>query len=161
MKHTVQSLTPDVLVQIFGDSKDWCSVFKKGVRVGTFSELRGKVLKKQALADSAEKRKFHAALMKNDVIKETKEFFGKEFKNAEVFINRTQPNIHLNGHKCYIICGSGQAVRLGIHHAELTFDEMVQLSGREAKPNTNPNHALFSNLTLEDAKALINTLCGK
>ncbi|EQA7786889.1 transcription termination factor Alc [Acinetobacter baumannii] len=161
MKHTVHSLTPEVLVEMFGDDKDWYSVLKNGKRVGSFADLRKLVLKRQALADAEERKKFHANLMKDDNIKEAKKYFDENLKNAEVFINETQPNIHINGSKCYIICGSSQKIRMSIMHKDLTFDEMQNISGLEGKPSTSKRHILFDGLTLEEAKDLIILLCGE
>ena len=160
MKYQMHQLTPDVLVEIFGDSKDWMSVLKNGKRVGTFSELRKRVLDAQARKDKDESRKVLAAIMKNDNIAEAKKYFESNIKNAEVFINQTQPNVHLNGSKCYIICGSTEKVRLGIMHAEMTFDEMQNATGLEGKPNSSKRHILFDNLTHEEARDIILTLCG-
>ncbi|UJH94760.1 host transcription inhibitor [Acinetobacter phage vB_AbaM_DLP1] len=160
MKHTVHTLTPEVLVEMFGDDKDWCSVLKNGKRVGYFSDLRKEVLKRQALADKKERKKFHDSLMLNDNIRETKRFFEDRLKNAHVFINETQPNVHLNGSKFYIICGATPKIRLGVTHKDLTFDEIVQLAEREARQSTSPRHALFSNLDLEEAAQLIELLAG-
>lgn len=160
MKHTVHTLTPEVLVTIYGDSSDWCSVFKNGKRVGYFSDLRKDYLKKQALKDQAEKRKFHAELMKDDSIKSAKKFFEENLKDAHVFINETQPNVHINGSKCYIICGPTSKVRLSLLHSELSFDEMINLTGRDAKPSTSKRQALWDNLEYEEALEIITTLCS-
>lgn len=161
MKHTVQSLTPDVLVEMFGDSQDWYSVLKDGKRVGSFSDLRKLVLKKQQLADVAERKKLMASLAKDDNIREAKKFFEGRIKNGEVFINESQPNVHINDCKVYIICGSAAKIRMGIMHKDMTFDEMQQLSGREGKAGTSKRHILFDGLTLEDAVDLIDLICGK
>lgn len=161
MKHTVHSLTPDVLVEMFGDSQDWYSVLKDGKRVGSFSDLRKKVLKKQELQDKAERQRFLAGLNKDDNIREAKKYFEGRIKNGEVFINETQPNIHINDCKVYIICGSSPKIRMGILHNEMTFDDMQQISGLEGKPTTCNRHILFDGLTLEDAADLIDLICGK
>ncbi|AZU98633.1 hypothetical protein [Acinetobacter phage AbTZA1] len=161
MKHTVHTLTEDVLVEMFGDSKDWCSVFKDGKRVGYFADLRKEVLKRQTLADKKERKKFHDSLMLNDNISETKRFLESRLKNAHVFINETQPNVHLNGSKFYIICGATPKIRMGVTHKELDFDQIVQLAEREARQSSSKRHALFSNLDLEEAAQLIELLAGK
>lgn len=161
MKHTVHTLTPEVLTEMFGDSSDWYSVLKNGKRVGSFADLRKRVLTAQAQKDKAERAKLLAALNKDDHIREARMFFESEIKNGEVFINQSQPNVHINGCKCYIICGNGYAIRLGILHATMSFDEMQQMAGRKGKPNKAKNHILFDNITLEEGKDLINLLCGK
>lgn len=161
MKHTVQSLTPEVLVEMFGDTADWYSVLKDGKRVGSFSDLRKRVLKEQDKKDKLARQKMLAALNKDDNIREAKMYFEGRIKNGEVFINESQPNIHINECKVYIICGSSPKIRLGIMHNEMTFDDMQQLSGREGKSGTSKRHILFDNLTLEEAADLIDLLCGK
>lgn len=161
MRYTAETLTPDVLVQLFGDSKDWCSVFKNGSRVGYFQDLRKQVLKKQALNDKNEKKKFHDQIMKNTNIKEAKKFFEDRIKNGEVFINETQPNIHINGSKVYIICGNTPKIRMSITHKELEFDDMQIITERKGTPSTSKNHILFDALDLEEAAEIITTLCGK
>lgn len=164
MKHTVQSLTQEVLVSMFGDSKDWYSVLKNGKRVGSFSDLRKRVLAAQAAREAKERAKTKAkeyyAENKDDAINDAKKYFESEIKNGEVFINRTQPNVHINGCKCYIICGVYGKIRLGILHHTLTFDEMQTISGVKGTPNTAKNHILFDNITLDEGKDLINLLCG-
>ncbi len=161
MKHTAYTLTAEVLTEIYGDSADWCSVFKNGKRVGYFADLRKEYLKTQALCDKKEKQKFHADLLKNDSIKDAKKYFEENIKNGEVFINRTQPNVHINGCKCYIICGPTEYIQLGIMHSELTFDEMQQIAGIEGRPSTSKRHILFDALKYDQARDLINLLCGK
>jgi hypothetical protein len=162
MKHTVYTLTPEVLVEMFGDSKDWYSVLKNGKRVGTFADLRKLVLKRQTLADVAERKKLAASLAKDDHIREAKRFFENRIKNGEVFINETQPNVLINGCKVYIICGTSPKIRMGILHKEATFDEMLIASGKDkAKPTTCKRHILFDGLDLEEAAELIDLLCGK
>lgn len=162
MKHTMHTLTPDVLVEMFGDEKDWYSVLKNGKRVGSFSDLRKLVLKRQTLADQKERKKFHDSLMLSDNIREAKKFFEDRIKNGHVFINETQPNIHINGCKVYIICGATPKIRMGILHKEHTFEDMLIASGREkAKSTTSKRHILFDGLDFEEAADLIDLLCGK
>lgn len=160
----MHELTSDVLTQLFGDSSDWCSVFKNGKRVGTFAELRAKVIASQKRADHKAKQLAAQSILRKDEtkqsVKNAKEYFETEFKDANVFINRTQPNIHINGCKCYIICGPTTKVRLGIMHHTKTFDDMIQEAGIEGTPNESKNHVLFDRLTLEDAKDLIKKLCS-
>ena len=161
MEHTAQTLTQEVLTKMFGDSCDWYSVLKNGKRVGSFVDLRKAVLKRQEQADKAERAKMLSALNKDDNIREAKLFFEREIKNGECFINKSQPNVHINGCKCYIICGNSGKIRLGVMHSTMTFDEMQQMAGRPGKPNASKNHILFDNITLDEAKDLINLLCGK
>lgn len=161
MKHTVHTLTAEVLTEMFGDTSDWYSVLKNGKRVGSFADLRKRVLTAQAQKDKAERAKLLGALNKDDHIREAKMFFEREIKNGEVFINQTQPNVHINDCKCYIICGSAATIRLGVLHASMSFDDMQQLAGRPGRPSKAKNHILFDNITLDEAKDLINLLCGK
>lgn len=166
MKHTAQSLTAEVLTEMFGDSCDWYSVLKNGKRVGTFSDLRKQVLHKQTLADKAEKKKFHDQILKQKTIKETFEYLVKHApENAEVFMNETQPNIHMNGNKIYIICGPVERVRMSITHKSLTFDEMQLLIdhlGHSVRTNkTAKTHISFDGVLAEQVFEILQILCGE
>lgn len=156
-------LTSEILTKMFGDSCDWYSVLKNGKRVGSFSDLRKIVIKKQEDELKKAKRKSDQNILnqKNTLksISDAKRFFESEFKDSDVFINRTQPNLIVNGSRCYIICGPTDKIRLGILHKSKTFDDMLQESGVEGLPNASKNHILFDGLTLEDAKSLIKQLC--
>ncbi|ADG60122.1 inhibitor of host transcription [Acinetobacter phage Acj9] len=165
MNHTAQSLTQEVLTKMFGDSSDWYSVLKNGKRVGSFADLRKAVLDKQERDRKKAKRaEEQSTLNKHNTkrsIEDTKRFFESSIKNGKVFINRTQPNIHINDCKCYIVCGPTNKIRLGIMHHTKSFDEMQNEAGIKGLPNMSKNHILFDNIDLDEAKALIDLLCGK
>lgn len=154
MMYTVQTLTPEVLVEMFGDTSDWYSVLKNGKRVGTFADLRKQVLNEQA-------RKGKIKLYREDNIIEMEKFLGERIKDAEVFINRSQPNLHINGCKCYITCSHTGKHRLGILHATMTFDDMQQLAEIKGVPSTSNRHILFNNVDNDQIVDLINLLCGE
>ena len=161
--YKLHELTTEVLVEMFGDSSDWYSVLKNGKRVGSFSDLRKAIIKRQEKeASKLKQKREQSELNKSNTVRSTsdaKRFFESELKNAEVFINRTQPNIHVNNCKCYIVCGPTDKVRLGIKHHTKTFDDMLQEASIPGLPNADPNHILFDNLSLDDAKDLIKLLC--
>ena len=156
-------LTTEVLVKMFGDTADWYSILKNGRRVGTISDLRAAVLKRQEQeVKKLKQSKAQSELNKSNTVRsisDAKRFFETELKNAEVFINRTQPNVHINNCKCYIVCGPTSKVRLGVKHHTKTFDDMLQEAAIPGLPNADPNHILFDNLSLDDAKDLIKLLC--
>ena len=152
--HTAQSLTQEVLTTLFGDSSDWYSVLKNGKRVGTFADLRKQVLTEQS-------RKNKVKIDREDNIIEMEQFLGGRIKNGEVFINRSQPNVHINGHKCYITCSHTGRHRLGILHDTMTFDEMEQLAEIKGVPSASSRHILFNNVDNDQIIDLINLLCGE
>ena len=152
--YTMQSLTPEVLTTLFGDSSDWYSVHKNGKRVGSFSDLRKKVLDEQA-------RQSKTKILREDNILEMEKFLGERIKNGEVFINRSQPNLHINGCKCYITCSHTGRHRLGILHATMTFDEMQQLAETIGVPSVSNRHILFNNVDNDQIIELISLLCGE
>lgn len=166
MKHTVYTLTAPVLTEMFGDDCDWYSVLKNGKRVGTFSELRAKVLHKQQLEDKAERKKFHDKIMKQKTIKETFDYLEQNApKNANVFMNQTQPNIHMNGHKVYVVCGPVEKVRMSITHKSLSFDEMqlmIEHLGYSVRSNKSAKtHISFDGVMPEQIFGILNILCGE
>lgn len=152
--HTVQSLTQDVLVSLFPEGvRNYSGLTIKGKHY-TFAELRKQVLDKQS---KKSKTKFQRA----ENVLEMKKMLEDKIKNGEVFINKSQPNVHINGCKCYIICGAAGRHRLGIMHKDATFDDMQAIAGIEGTPSTSKRHILFSGLLFDDLVDLINLLCGK
>ena len=152
--HSMQTLTQAKLIELFPEgTPDWAGISIKGVH-HTFSTLRARVLQEQA-------KKSGTQLKREENVKEMHHMLEDKIKNGEVFINQTQPNVHINGCKCYITCGSGGKHRLGIVHAEASFDDMQQLAGVKGTPSTSKKHILFNNLTFEEICNMIKLLCGE
>ncbi|WWS25134.1 hypothetical protein vBKpnAMK6_00180 [Klebsiella phage vB_Kpn_AM_K6] len=84
---------------------------------------------------------------------------------AEVFKNITQPNVHANGCKCYVIVDPIYGKhRLGIMHRELNYSEMaeyVEACFKCSPSESSDRHILISGLSRDDIVEVILKLCSK
>lgn len=163
----MQLITNEMLVEKYGDRHDGICVYNGGKTVGYLTDLR------IAFAKDQKKRKKQKEY-NNQTTEKRRELMGyavEEMKQylethlckygAEVMINISQPNVHLNGHKCYItvepIYG---AHRLGIQHASMTADEMANEVEFKISASDAPHHILMNGLTPDDIVETIIKLCS-
>lgn len=151
MHYTLEKLTHQKLHELFPGTPNWCGITIKG-KHHTYAELRAQVLKEQD-------RKGTSNLRKSNHIEEMKRVLEMEFPKADVFINKTQPNVHINGCKCYIICTSAATYRLGIMHKETSFDDMQTIAEMQGVPSASKRHILFNYIDQETLIKLIKLLC--
>lgn len=83
--------------------------------------------------------------------------------DAEIFINQTQPNVVLNGHKCYITVEPiYNQHRLGIMHKSLDANTMASMvTDFRISSSPHENHVLWNGLSQDDIVETIIKLCTK
>ena len=95
--YKLHELTTEVLVEMFGDSSDWYSVLKNGKRVGSFSDLRKAIIKRQEKeASKLKQKREQSELNKSNTVRSTsdaKRFFESELKNAATEQRLTNSNL--------------------------------------------------------------------
>lgn len=129
----MQLITNEMLVAEYGDRHDGIYIYKGSRTVGFISDLR------TAYAKNNKKRKKQKEYSNKvaearreampEAVEEMKDFLENQLSkyDAEVFINISQPNVHLNGHKCYITVDPVYGKhRLGIIHASMNSSEMAE-----------------------------------
>lgn len=165
----LQTITNEMLVEKFGDRHDGISVYKGQRRVGYLTDLRQTFAKEGRKKTKQKEYNNKAAEARNEAMPESvgamKLFLESHLTkyDAEVFINETQPNVHINGCKCYItvdpIYGKH---RLGISHCEMTADEMAsEIEGFPISKSPSRSHILMNTLSQDDIIEVIVKLCSK
>lgn len=162
----LQLISNDMVVAEFGDRHDGISVYKGQKRVGFLSDLRltlgrkaaAKVKQKAYSTKQTEERREAMPQAVDNMV----EFLTNNLPKAEVFINITQPNVHIDGHKFYIICDplTDKFNRLGIVHSELSSDEVAALIDNSYKVQSeSAKHVLVNGLSRDDIIEVIKKLC--
>lgn len=163
----LQQITNETVVAAFGDRHDGIWVYKGLKKVGYLSDLR------TALSRSASKRskqkEYNDRISEErrekmpEAVQEMKTFLESYLANtgAEIFINISQPNVHINGHKCYIIVDPiYEKHQLGIMHKNMTYDDMAsEIPSFSCSSSTSRNHILFRGLSSDDIINTIFKLC--
>ena len=81
--YKLHELTTEVLVEMFGDSSDWYSVLKNGKRVGSFSDLRKAIIKRQEKeASKLKQKREQSELNKSNTVRSTSD--AKRFLNLNL-----------------------------------------------------------------------------
>lgn len=162
----LQAITNEMVVAEFGDRHDGIYVYNGSKKVGFISDLRltlgrkvSQKLKQKAYStkQTEERREAMPQAVDNMV-----EFLSNNLPNAEVFINITQPNVRIDGHKFYIICDplTDKYNRLGIMHSELSSDEVAALIDNSHKVQSeSARHVLVNGLSRDDIIEVIKKLC--
>lgn len=162
----LQLISNDAIVAEFGDRHDGIFVYKGEKKVGFLSDLRltmgrksAQKLKQKAYSTklTEERREAMPQAVENMV-----EFLSNNLPTAEVFINITQPNVKIDGHKFYIICDplTDKYNRLGIVHSELSADEVASLIDNSHKVQSeSARHVLVNGLSRDDIIEVIKKLC--
>ena len=158
----------DVVAHFEGTSHDGIYVYKGQKKLGFISDLRvtmgrklaAKFKQKQYSTKQVEERREAMPA----AVEEMRSFLENQMSKygAEVKINITQPNVHLNGHKCYIICDplSDKFNRLGIKHLYKTGEDMAfELNGYKTQLDKAPKHILVNNLSRDEIVEVIKKLC--
>lgn len=163
----LQLITNDMVVASFGDRHDGLSVWKGTKRVGYLSDLRAALGRNKS--KSLKQKEYNNRVSEErreklpEAVQEMKSFLESYLSNTDavVFINISQPNVHINGHKCYIIVDPiYEKHQLGIMHKELTYDDMASLiPSFSCSSSTSRNHILFRGLSSDDIINTIFKLC--
>lgn len=162
----LQLITTEMLIAEYGDRADDFYIWKDNKRVGFINDLRltlgrkvaAKIKQKAYTTAQTEERREAMP----QAVEEMIEFLSNNLPNAEVFKNITQPNVHINGHKFYVICDplTDKYNRLGIHHSELDADEVAMMIDNSHSISTESGkNVLVNGLSRDDIVEVIKTLC--
>lgn len=164
----LQLITTEMVVEAYGDTTDGISVFKGNRRVGYITDLKKdlakQVKRKTTIKEYRNRRLEQARDMLPDAVEEMKVFLENQFAkyDCEVFINQTQPNVHINSCKCYIIVNplTGKH-RLGISNPNRSASDMAEDVAACFKISKSPaeHHILINGLSQDDIIEVIKTLC--
>lgn len=166
----MQLITNDMLVEKYGDMHNGIQVFSKGRPVGYLSDLRMAYSKDQSKRKKQKEYNNKVTEARRDAmpdaVNEALDYFKSHFSkyDCEVFINISQPNIHINECKCYIIIDPIYGLhRLGIHNPNKSADDMASEVGMNFKiSNSNsPHHILINGLDYDAIVETITQLCLK
>ncbi|QPB12375.1 inhibitor of host transcription [Providencia phage PSTCR6] len=165
----LQSITNEQLVEAYGTHHDGIYVYNGKKTVGFITDLRIAYGRKQKTRTKQKEYSNRINEKRRDAmpeaVEEMKQFLESHLAkyDAEVFINITQPNVHINGHKCYIIVDPiYQKHSIGIMHASMNYDEMAaELPGYNVQPNSSRNHILVRSIERDLLLEIILQLCKK
>ncbi len=129
----MQSITNEMIVIKYGDRHDGIQVYKGNRRVGYLTDLRRDMFNAKKSRTKQKEYNNKAAEARREAmpeaVEEMKDFLENQLSKygAEVFINISQPNVHLNGNKCYITVDPVHGKhRLGIIHVSMDSSEMAE-----------------------------------
>lgn len=165
----MQLITNEMVVAAYGDRTDGISVFKGTRRVGYLTDLRkdyAKNAKRKTTAKEYRNRRLEAVRdLMPDAVEEMKDYLENQLVKFDctVFINQTQPNVHINNCKCYIIVNpiTGKH-RLGVSNPNKSASEMAEEVPACFKISASPaeHHILINNLEKDDIIEAIKALCN-
>lgn len=166
-----QLISNDMVVSKYGTHHDGISVFNGNRRVGFITDLRIHMARAEA---TRKKQKEYSNKVNEaraealpEAVEEMREYLDNQLTKygAEVFINISQPNVHANGCKCYVIVDPIYGKhRLGVLHRELDFSQMAEEIEPCFKltPSEHSNrHILISGMSRDDIVEAIIKLCSK
>lgn len=167
----MQTISNDAVVAQYGTHHDGIFIYDGTKKVGFITDLRRNIASNQKTKAAQKKYSTRKTEERREAmpaaVEEMLEFLSNQLSKlgAEVFINISQPNVHLNGHKIYVICDplTNTYNRLGIQHKEMTACEMAEEIGASYKVQTDssPKHILVNNLSRDDIVEVIKKLCSK
>ncbi|ANM46492.1 inhibitor of host transcription [Morganella phage vB_MmoM_MP1] len=163
----ISQITNEMVVAKYGDNTDGIFVYKNGRSVGYLTDLRIAYHKK--VRTNKKQKEYSNRINERrkeempDLVEATKEFLENHLAkyDANVFVNISQPNVHMNGNKCYIICDPiGQKFQLGIYHTTYDYNYMSdEFPGIKCSPSSSSHHILFRGLERDDILEIIKKLC--
>ncbi|BBC78293.1 inhibitor of host transcription [Escherichia phage EcS1] len=164
----MQLITNEMVMAQYGDRHDGISIFKGSKTIGYITDLR--IAMARNLSKRKKQKEYNNKVTEArrdampDAVEEMKSFLENQLGKygAEVFINISQPNVHLSGNKCYIIVDPIYGNhRLGIQHSRLTADEMASMVETcfKISASDSPHHILINNMTQDDIFETIVKLC--
>ncbi|AHY25207.1 inhibitor of host transcription [Pectobacterium bacteriophage PM2] len=162
----LQLITNEMVTAEFGDRHDGICVYKGNKNVGFLTDLRvtlgrksSKKLKQKAYSTKLTEERREAM---PGAVESMVEFLSNNLPGAEVFINISQPNVHIDRSKFYIICDplTDKFNRLGIMHQTLTSEEISEMIDNSHKlQSESARHVLVNGLSRDDIVEIIKKLC--
>ena len=164
----MQLISNDMIVDVYGDRHDGIYVYKGSKNVGFLTDLRKKLASDNKLKTKQKEYRNKKSEERKEALHESVPEMVDFLKNhlvkydAEVFINQTQPNVHINGCVCYVVVEPLTLQhRLGIKHPVLTQDDMADEVGNQFRisASDSTNHILLNGLSQDDIVEVIIKLC--
>lgn len=163
----MQAISNDQIVEHFGDRHDGIFVYKGLKTVGYLTDLRIALSRKASLKLKQKEYSNKVNEERNEkmpeAVEEMREFLDNNLSKfgCEVFVNITQPNVHVNGCKCYIIVDPIRGKhQLGIMHRELSYDLMAaEIPGFSCSNTNSTRHILFRGMSKDDLIETIKKIC--
>lgn len=161
----MQLITNDMVVTAFGDTTDGIRVFKKERPVGYLTDLRVTLAKNLKKKVKQKEYSTRYAEEKREAMPEAVNAMVEFLQNnltkydANVFINISQPNVHIAGIKFYIICDplTDKFNRLGISSPYHTAEELCVLFESYKIQTDGPKTVLINGLSRDEIIEIIKT----
>ena len=166
----INQITANELVEIYeGTHHDDIRVFKGQRPIGYITDLRvahARDQKRQkARKEYTNRINEERAEKMPEAVNEMVDFLKNNLRMpADVMINISQPNVHVNGCKCYIIVDPMYGKhRLGVSNPNRTASEMALDVDSSFKIQESPaeHHILINGLSQDDIVEHIRKLCSK
>ncbi|UVD32625.1 hypothetical protein ENTB43_204 [Enterobacter phage Entb_43] len=164
-------ITAEELVEIYeGTHHDGIRIFKNSRPLGYITDLRVAYSRDQkrqkARKEYSNRVNEERAEKMPEAVEEMRSFLDNHLAKygAEVMINISQPNVHVNGCKCYIIVDPIYGKhRLGVSNPRLSASEMAEMVDPCFKIQNSPaeHHILINGLSQDDIVQAIIKLCSK
>ncbi|WMU95662.1 hypothetical protein [Escherichia phage pEC-M719-6WT.2] len=164
----MQLISNEMIVNEYGDRHDGIYVYKGTKKIGLMTDLRKKLASNKKLKAKQKEYRDKKSEERKEALHESVPEMVDFLKNhlvkydAEVFINQTQPNVHINGCVCYVVVEPLTLQhRLGIKHPVLTQDDMADEVGNQFRisASDSTNHILLNGLSQDDIVEVIIKLC--
>lgn len=162
------NISVNEVVKKYGTHTDGISVYKNRAKIGYITDLR--LAMARDISKNKKQKEYRNKVCEQrreampEAVIEMKEFLDNQLGKfeAEIFINITQPNVHLNGHKCYIVVDPiYNKHRLGILHKTMDSYDMIESLGsnyRFSECETR-NHILINSIERDDIIEVIKKIC--
>jgi hypothetical protein len=163
----MQMISNEMVVAQFGDRHDGIQVYKNDRAVGFLTDLRTtmsrnakkKIKQKEYSTRYTEEKREAMPEAVNAMV----EFLSNNLKDADVFINISQPNVHIKGAKFYLICDplTDKTNRLGISSPAHTSEELCWMFETNKIQCDGPKNVLINSLSRDEIIEIINKVVSE
>lgn len=167
----INLITPEELIEIYeGTHHDGIRIFRGNRNLGYITDLRVAYSRDQkrqkARKEYTNRINEERAEKMPEAVEEMRSFLDNHLTKygADVMINISQPNVHVNGCKCYIIVDPIYGKhRLGVSNPRRTASEMAEDVDTCFKIQASPaeHHVLINGMSADDIVQAIIKLCSK
>lgn len=167
----INLITAEELVEIYeGTHHDGIRVFKNSRPLGYITDLR--VAYSRDVKRQKQRKEYNNRISEERAeklpaaVEEMRLFLDSQLTKygADVFVNISQPNVHVNDCKCYIVVDPIYGKhRLGVSNPRRTASEMAEDVETCFKIQQSPaeHHVLINGLSQDDIVEAIIKLCSK
>lgn len=128
-----------------------------GTELGSIYDLKIDVETRLKKFERQAKKELREAEL-NDLVPAAIEILTVELPDAEVFKNKTMPNVKMNSIHFYIVLGKtlDSDVIVRFHHPDMTGDQVAKYTGMKVKYEVGrENNCIISGLSIEKAASVI------